>query len=257
MTRTDSTHPHGQPTLSDLMVRFLATRSDAAAAAVEPASGEVEPHEVAAGFRVDPRAAWTDAALVLQHAPALPPDWSCLVNHPAPAFAVALAAGSFPQRVKDLHPLLAKFEAIRLRPQPDPGAVSGCPGLRSWIEWPQDDAEAKLLAAGVARALGDFDRSAVLLSEAEGLCAGKLHAVWENEQAALAWHRGDCDTALARWQTLPDTPAVLFNRGMALLFSGRPVEARSPLKEAAAALPETSGWNALARLYLAVAEMHG
>ncbi len=57
----NTANPFGQPTLEDLMVRFLASRSDAAAAAVETGEGEVEPHEVAAGFRVDPRAAWTDA----------------------------------------------------------------------------------------------------------------------------------------------------------------------------------------------------
>ena len=52
----------GQPSLEDLMVRFLANRSDASTGAVEHVEGEVEPHEVAAGFRVDPRAAWTDAS---------------------------------------------------------------------------------------------------------------------------------------------------------------------------------------------------
>ena len=42
----------GQPSLEDLTVRFLAARSDAALAAVEPSESEVEPHEIAAGFRV-------------------------------------------------------------------------------------------------------------------------------------------------------------------------------------------------------------
>jgi hypothetical protein len=65
-----STHSFGQPSLTDLMVRFLATRSDAASgAAVEPAEGEVEPYEVAAGFRVDPRATWTDAIAPLATGP--------------------------------------------------------------------------------------------------------------------------------------------------------------------------------------------
>src|SRR4051812_38959316 len=90
----------GQPSLEDLMVRFLATRSDAAAAAVEPGEGEVEPHEVAAGFRVDPRAAWTDATTHTATAPIqLPPDWAALTSQPAPAFAVPMAVGNFPQRV--------------------------------------------------------------------------------------------------------------------------------------------------------------
>src|SRR5436305_497961 len=105
MTR-NTANASAQPTLEDLMVRFLASRSDAAAAAVEPGEGEVEPHEVAAGFRVDPRAAWTDATALISpggQAPGspavpLPNDWTTIVNQPAPAFAVAMAAGNFPQR---------------------------------------------------------------------------------------------------------------------------------------------------------------
>ena len=54
-----------------------------------------------------------------------------------------------------------------------------------------------------------------------------------------------------------ETPAVLFNRGMALLFLGQLTEARMVLTKAVAVLPEAGGWNALARLYLAVAEIHG
>ena len=75
-------------------------------------------------------------------------------------------------------------------------------------------------------------------------------------RAALLWHRGRCEEALAAWTALPDSPAVHFNRGMALLFLGRAAEARPMLAEAVAALPESSGWNALAQLYLALAEIH-
>ena len=119
MTRSNSSASSVQPTLTDLMVRFLATRSDAATmAAVEPASGDVEPYEVAAGFRVDPRAAWTDAnAAISLAAASIPSEWASLVNQPSASFAVAMAAGNFPQRVKDLHPLLAKFNAEELRPK--------------------------------------------------------------------------------------------------------------------------------------------
>src|SRR4051794_25266112 len=110
MTRTNPDRV-AQPSLEDLMVRFLGSRSDAACgSAVEPAGGEVEPHEVAAGFRVDPRAAWTDATDALPARPEsskLPTEWASLVGQPAAAFAVAHAAGNFPQRVKDLQPLLA------------------------------------------------------------------------------------------------------------------------------------------------------
>src|SRR5262245_62904707 len=103
MTRPTASNPFAQPTLEDLMVRFLANRSDAAAAAVETGESEVEPHEVAAGFRVDPRAAWLDATAALLtggNAPTPvvqpPTEWASLVAQPAPAFAVPMAAGHFP-----------------------------------------------------------------------------------------------------------------------------------------------------------------
>ena len=260
MTRTASRHPNGQPTLTDLMVRFLATRSDAAAAAVEPAPGEVEPYEVAAGFRVDPRAAWNDAVFAVQPAAApVPSEWSSWVNQPSAAFAVALAVGNFPQRVKDLQPLLAKFNARELRPSATAAATPGLSGLRHAIETyaKKGTAQALLLAAGLSRSLGDFDRAEQLLTAARKHCTGALQAAWENEQAALLWHRGECDAALAAWLALPDSPTVAFNRGMALLFLGRSAEARTPLAQAIAGLPESSSWSALARLYQAIAEMQG
>src|SRR5439155_17908597 len=130
MTRSSSTNLHSQPSLADLLVRFLATRSDAAAAAVEPAEGEVEPYEVAAGFRVDPRAAWADAVAVLQAAPVpTPSDWAALINQEASVLAVAMAAGNFPQRVKDLHPLLADFDPEKLRPSVSQVPTPGLSGL--------------------------------------------------------------------------------------------------------------------------------
>jgi tetratricopeptide (TPR) repeat protein len=257
MTRITFSNPNGQPSLSDLMVRFLATRSDAAAAAVELA-GDVEPHEVAAGFRVDPRAAWTDAIAAIQPAPApLPTDWASLVNQSQPAFAVAMAAGNFPQRVKDLQPLLAKFDAQELRPAGDEPAVPGFSGLRAWIESEakKGTAPSLLQAAGLARTLGDCDRAEQLLGEAKKHCTGKLEAVWNNERAALDWHRGRAHDALAAWSAMASSPAVLFNRGMALLFLGRFGEARAALAAATDALPEGSGWNDLAQLYLALAEI--
>jgi tetratricopeptide (TPR) repeat protein len=244
MTRKTASS-HGQPTLEDLMVRFLASRSDAAHAAVESGDGEVEPHEVAAGFRVDPRAAWTDATTpITAAAGSPPPDWAALVNQPALAFAVPMAAGNFPQRVRDLHPLLTRFDPAELRPSGAQQAVPGLAGLRGWVA--KQGQSQPVLAAGLARLVGDFDAAEKLLP-----------ADAANERAALLWHRGRCDEALAAWDAAPESPAVLFNRGMALLFLGRVAEAKPALAEAVAAIPEDSGWNALARLYQAVADVHG
>lgn len=260
MTRTTA-DLLGQPSLSDLMTRFLANRSDAApAAAVESAESEVELYEVASGFRVDVRGTWLDATAVLQSAPgSLPPDWAGLVSQPAAAFAVPMAAGNFPQRVKDLHPLLTRFNPAELRPSSEQGPAPGLNGLRTWMarEVKKRQPAATLLAAGVGRAVGEFEWADEVLADAEVFCAGEFRAAWENERAALLWQRGDCEAALAAWAAMSETSAALFNRGMALLFLDRPAEARAVLTRAVAALPESGGWNALATLYLAMAEIHG
>lgn len=236
-----------QPSIESLMMRFLATRSDATTA-VELGESEVEPHEVAAGFRADPRAAWADAHAALPPGTvgALPAEWAALVGQPSAAFALPMAAGHFPQRVKDLQPLLARFSPDDLRPAVNPAPLPGFAGLRAWVA---RSAKANpVLAAGVARVLNDFGTADALLASAPGA---------ENEKAALLWQQGRCADALAAWDALDESPAVLFNRGMARLFLGRTAEARGSLQEAIKVLPEASGWNALARLYLAVAEIHG
>ena len=250
MTRPNNNTP-SQPTLEDLMVRFFATRSDAASAAVELGESEVEPYEVAAGFRVDSRAAWLDATATHTTGgnappPAVPPtEWAALVAQPAAAFAVPMAAGHFPQRVKDLQPLLAKFNPAELRPSGSQTPTPGLVGLRTWIA--KNGSAHPTVAAGIARTLGDFDT-------AEKLLAGTNT---DNERAALLWQRGRCDEALAHWDAATESPAVLFNRGMARLFLGRAVEARASLQKAVDVIPDAIGWHALARLYLAVAEIHG
>lgn len=243
MTR-NAANTSGQPSLEDLMVKFLASRSDAAAAAVEPGEGEVEPHEVAAGFRVDPRAAWTDATTHTAAPVPLPPDWATLVNQPAAAFAVPMAAGNFPQRVRDLQPLLARFNPAELRPSADRVPLPGLAGLRGWIAGHR--ATHPVLAAGLARLAGDFKTAEEILP-----------ADAANERAALLWQRGEWEAALAAWMAMPESPTVLFNRGMALLFTGNFAGAILALGAAVSAIPESSGWNALARLYIAVAEIHG
>jgi hypothetical protein len=259
MTRPTASNPFAQPTIDALMVRFLANRSDAAGSAVESGESEVEPHEVAAGFRVDPRAAWLDATAPITsqsgggtlptpavQLPPMPSEWAGLVAQPAAAFAVPMAAGHFPQRVKDLQPLLAKFDPKELRPSGTQAPTPGFAGLRNWLT--KNGTSAPLVAAGIARTIGDFDTADALLSGAPGA---------ENDRAATLWARGKCGEALAVWDALPETPAVLFNRGMARLFLGQLADARTGLQRAVDAVPETSGWNALARLYLAVAEVHG
>src|SRR5438067_3865372 len=190
MTRTNP-NSHAQPSLNDLMVRFLASRSDAGPGPVE-AEGEGEPHEIAAGFRVDPRAAWTDATALSGAPTPLPSEWAALVAQPAAAFAVACAAGNFPQRGKDLEPLLTTFDPAGLRPTGTQLPSPGLSGLRTWVirETKKHQPVSALLAAGVARAIGRLEWAEELLTAAEPLCAGELRGTRENERAALLWHRG-------------------------------------------------------------------
>jgi tetratricopeptide (TPR) repeat protein len=252
MTRPNGSNPTAQPTIEDLMVRFFAARSDAAAAAVETGESEVEPFEVAAGFRVDPRAAWLDATAALASGGNAPPpagqpptEWAALVSQPAAAFAVPMAAGHFPQRVKDLQPLV-KFSPAELRPSGTQAPTPGFSGLRNWIV--KNAPTHPLIASGIARTLGDFDTAAKLLDSVPTAV---------NDRAALLWQKGECAEALTAWESMPESPAVLFNRGMARLFMGHTADAREPLQKAIEAIPEASGWHSLARLYLAVAEIHG
>src|SRR4051794_29929754 len=197
MTRPNS-NPTAQPTIEALMVRFLASRSDAASAAVETGESEVEPYEVAAGFRVDPRAAWLDAVAPIAsggNAPPpavqLPNEWASLVGQPAAAFAVPMAAGHFPQRVKDLQPLLAKFNPAELRPSGSQAALPGFTSLRSWLA--KNGASNPRVAAGIARTLGDFDTAEKLLNSVSGA---------ENDRAAQLWQQGKCSEALAAWDAM-------------------------------------------------------
>jgi tetratricopeptide (TPR) repeat protein len=137
-----------------------------------------------------------------------------------------------------------KFNPTELRPSGSQAPTPGFAGLRNWIT--KNGSAQPLVAAGIARTLGDFDTAEKLLATSGS----------GNEKAALLWAKGECDAALAAWDEAPESPAVLFNRGMARLFLGRVAEAREWLQKAVDAIPEASGWNVLARLYLAVAEIH-
>jgi hypothetical protein len=129
------------------------------------------------------------------------------------------------------------------------------------VEWAQAAARAKdypqaLLAVGVLRLAREFDAAGELLRGLKTVPAA-WRAAQANEEAALAWHRGDAQAAADSWRTQSESVPVLFNRGMAALFLGQPAEARAPLGKAAAQLPDDGAWHHLARLYLALAEMRG
>jgi hypothetical protein len=253
---TQPNQSQGRPSLTDLFTQYLQDQASAHALGLgyaEPADQAV-PHEAVPVQPVDPQLAYKDAIVAARHlCPGqvisfiVPPDWPTLVSQQEPAVALAFCLGNFPQLVRNLHILLTR-EPAALRDGPTQAVAA--PGLLAWADQVEPGPQ-RLLAAGVLRLARQFDRAEQLLADpAPGLEA--LHA---NEQAALAWHRGQAERALALWQQQADSAPVLFNRGMAKLFLGQPADAVADLSAAVAQLPENSAWHHLGQLYLALAQV--
>lgn len=255
--------PAGTPVqspLADLFARYLQNQLAAQTAGFAPSdTGEVLPHEAGPVQAVDPRLAWDGAVAILGFYPSVdkaktlprPADWASLAAIHEPAAGVAFAAGNFPQMVRAFQPLLQARDLAALRPgnaQP-----LHAPALREWAARDHSVPRA-LLALGVLRLARQFDAAADLLGKLQVNVPALWQAALANEAAAVAWHAGRAEEAVHRWQTQPESVPVLFNRGMAALFSDRPAEARSALAKAVPAIPEDSAWHHLGRLYLALAE---
>lgn len=252
------------PSLSELTSRYLQRQADAHAAglAVVDATGEVQPYEAGPVQPIDARLAWDETLAVLKFfgvegekpAKALP-GWPTLVASHEPVFDLALSLGNFPQLVRNLHPLLQAKNLGELRKS---GNVRPLPTaeLASWAAkaaqkptFPQ-----MALAVGALRLAREYDRADELIRAGDDAVPAAWQAVWENEKAALAWHRGRQDEARKSWLTQADSTPVLFNRGMSALFLGNNAAAREALTRAVGQLPERSAWYHLARLYLTLAQ---
>lgn len=265
MTRhADASDTPVQTALADLLARYLQRQADAHAAGLASVerSGEVVPFEAVPVQAVEPRLAWEEAVAAVglfrpeatTGSGSAPPDWPLLVAGQGPVSAAAFAAGNYPQLVRDVRPLLTASDLTSLRVQaPRPFASAS---LMSWAaqqsEWPQ-----RLLAAGALRLAHCFDEADRLLRNREEAIPEPWRAAWSNETAALLWHRGCAEEAVASWAKQADSVPVLFNRGMAALFLGRTAEARTWLRRASEQLPESGAWHHLAGLYLAMSEMRG
>ena len=261
MTRTPAT----PPTVADLTAGFLSRTQDAEVlVAAAAALGEVEPHEVAVGYRAEPRLAWQESLEVLNafgkttSAIPAPAEWGGLVARQDGVAALPFALANYPQRVRDLGGLLQAKHLNDLLPKAD----ANTPVSTGLLKWGTRHIEAgelphALIAAANYRAAGDFDRAKETLATLKANVGAEWTSVLANEEAALLWHRGECSKAAEAWASLPDSVPVRLNRGMAALFLGQHAEARGHLKAAVAGLSDTSAWHHLANLYLALAEMRG
>jgi tetratricopeptide (TPR) repeat protein len=247
--------------LAELFRRYLQDRTEAHAEGLGHAEvgDEVTPYEAVPIQPTDPKPAWADALsagrLLLSTAPQtwkVPADWPTLVATREPVAAVAFCLGNYPQLVRNLAPLLGLGDLTALRPRTSDRSVATV-DLTEWLRNVQEPGQ-RLLAAGVLRLAGRFDEAEQML---RSVTAPEWRTAVDNERAALAWHRGDAEAALAAWNALPDSVPVRFNRGMAALFLGRTAEARAELGRVVADLPESGAWHHLAQLYLTLATARG
>jgi tetratricopeptide (TPR) repeat protein len=254
----DPNRPAALP-LADLFREYLQRQVSAQEQGLgypEP-TDEVLPYDAVPVQPIDPALAWEEARSVLGLFPGLnlppslpvPPDWPQLVAGHEPAVSLAFCLGNFPQLVRNLQPLLMGGDLAALRP-----AAQRSQGSAPLLEWAgkQKEPLPLLLAAGTLRLAREFDRAAELLRQA-AQAGPEWRKPLANEEAALAWHRGQGPDALALWQAQEETVPVLFNRGMASLFLGQPDAAREALAQAVAGLPDSSSWHHLGHLYLALA----
>ncbi len=231
--------PFSPPTIADLTDRLL--KRAEMADIVE--AGEVEPYEVLTGFRTDPRTAYNDALAPLKllgekNLPlALPPDWANFLQANGDELAVPMAAGFYPQQVRDLDQLLNGDIELKASE-----VVFGASSLKTWANKNVGTAGVNWFAAAILRKMGED-------AEATG-----NSVVGQNENAAMLWQDGERQAALEMWLKMEDSAVANFNRGMAYLFLGHAELAIAPLRLAARDLPDQSGWSHLAGLYLAVAE---
>jgi tetratricopeptide (TPR) repeat protein len=256
----------GPPSLAELMSGYLRRQTEAHAdglAAVD-LGGEVEPYEAGPVQPIDARPAWEEAVAVAKfYGPVetrswqAPPQWSQLVAAHEPETALPFCVGNFPQLVRNFQALSQAKNLAELLPTPGRSVQ-----VTTLLDWAKKTSAAKqyprvLLALGALRLAKHFEAADELVQATDAAVPPPWRAAWANERAALAWQRGKFEDALALWQAMPASVPVLFNRGMAALFCGKPAEARAALTEAVAQLPDTGAWHHLGRLYLALAEMRG
>ncbi len=252
----------GQPQLDDLLSRYLSRQAGAHADGLATFdAGEVTPYEAGPVQPIDPKPAWDEALAALvhfqpseKHQLAAPLHWPQLVANHEPVVALAWCVGNFPQLVRNFHQILHQANLTKLKPSG--GRAVSAPALVDWAG--QVIAKKKfpdaLLALGTLRLAKQFDEADALMHTLAAQVPQSWRAAWNNEVAALAWHRGNADEARRLWNAAAPSLPIQFNRGMAELFSGNADGARALLQATFAQIPETSAWHHLARLYLTLAQ---
>jgi hypothetical protein len=244
----------GTPSLAELFAGYL---NQAEVTPVDAASGVVEAYDAGLAHPVDAALAWRGALSCLAGIGDLsgierPPEWITLVQARDSYPAVAMAAGNYPQMLRDLPGLvqaenLADFRAV---PAPD----QNLPGLSSWAgRTAQVSFAGRMLAAGLLRLAGQFSAAKEFLSDAAGLSKSQ-NQILQNERATLQWSLGNFDQASQVWHEHSQTPFGAFNLGMSELFH-KPGEALPHLQAAVGMLADDDPWRHLAGIYLALAEM--
>jgi tetratricopeptide (TPR) repeat protein len=247
-------------TLPGLFRRYLEKRAAAHATSLaEPGPGEVVPFEAVPIQPPDPKAAW-DAALEAAKfygppaLPRIPANWPELMAHCAAELALPFCLGNYPQLVRDLAPFVEPADLTRLLP-----TVSRSPRRPDTVEHcalpkPSDNPIQILFSVASFRLAKEYDQAAELLRHYRDKIPPQYAAAWANEEAALAWHSGRVDEAQASWESQSDIAPVLFNRGVAAVFSNRSADARSFLKQAVSQIQDGSPWYHLGSFYIALAE---
>lgn len=246
-------------TLGELFALYLQRQIQAEnqGLAIPDSAEEFVPHDSSVSPIVEPQLAWKECQGIFrffegleQHRiPSVPAGWSQLVNSLQPLFAIPMALGNFPQMMN--HPLNLMNTGDLRSLRSAPGLALGTKELLDWAQG-QTNPISRLFAAGILRLAAEFTSAEKLIEQTS--IDPKLASLRDNELATLAWHAGNHSEAIDRWNRLPSSRPVLFNRAMASLFCGHSEEAIRLLPEVVSQFSEKDSWYHLAQLYLNLAE---
>jgi tetratricopeptide (TPR) repeat protein len=242
--------------MNDMLRNLIERRSAAHASGLAAIDrSEVEPFEAVPAQVLDPKQAWQEAAAAIANVASIKPvaapaDWPELVAAMPPIVALPLAAGHFPQAVRDLQRLACSIDSPDVAS--DSGASLEIPSIESWAA--DQTGPQALVAVGMLRLAGQLPRAEKLLNKLEKKLLAEFQPLCTNERAANFWASGKRTEAAKLWSSLPENAPVLFNRGLAELFAGNKPSALTHLTKAVDIIPESSGWHHLGRLYLALAQ---